>query len=266
MSGAQKELSMEQITKIEQMISQTNQRVFVLQLDDSSIVVKRQEAARPSWRYAILRGFSRLLREPLLMPAYVPGGEKAQAIEVSRLKRLARAEVPVPALLHETTDWIAIEYAGSENLGDVLQRINDVDQKRAVWTQALQAILDTHKKNQNLSQVFIRNVMYNEGRVVFIDFEDDPEKSMGLARAQARDWLFFLFGSVWMLNISADEAFQLLSPFLKQESKEVQNALTHSGKVLGWLRFLPKKRKPWGRDVIAAQNAGAVLHALRKLS
>lgn len=266
MSGALKKLSVEQIIKIEQMISQTDQRVFVLRFDDSSIVIKRQEAARPSWRYAILRSFSRLLREPLLMPAYVPGGEKAQAIEVSRLKRLASAGVPVPTLLHEAQDWIAIEYAGSENLGDVLRRISDVDQKRAVWTQALQAILETHKKNQNLSQVFIRNVMYNENKVVFIDFEDDPEKSMGLAKAQARDWLFFLFGSVWMLNISTHESVQLLSPFLKQESEEVQNALIHSGKVLGWLRFLPKKRKPWGRDVIAAQSAGAVLHALTKLS
>ncbi len=260
------DLPSEHIAAIEQAVAQTTLRVFVTDIGGQKTVVKRQEAARPSWRYAILRGFSRLLREPLLMPAHVPGGAAAQAIEVARLTRLYNAGVPVPALLHVTPKWIAMECVGAENLGDTLRRTSSVAEKRALWVQALEAILQTHQKNQNLSQVFIRNVMYDNGRVVFIDFEDDPEQSMGLANAQARDWLFFLFGSVWMLDMPLDEAVKLFWQYLKQDSVEVQQALLHSGKVVGWLRHLPSKRKPWGRDVIAAQNAGALLHALKKMA
>ncbi len=258
--------SVDQIEQIEKQIAQTAARVFVMQVDGRQMVIKRQEAARPSWRYAILRGFSRLLREPLLMPAYVPGGAAAQAIEVLRLTRLANAGVPVPVLLHVTPEWFAMSLVGQENLGDILRRTLDIEKKRALWQQGLAAILETHQKGQNLSQVFIRNVMYHDGQIVFIDFEDDPEQSMGLANAQARDWLFFLFGSVWMLDMPLDEAVQLFWQYLQKDSSDVQKALLHSGKVVGWLRFLPSKRKPWGRDVIAAQNAGAVLHALRKLT
>ena len=259
-------LSEEQVQLIEAKNAQTPARVYVTQVDGQTMVIKRQEAARPAWRYAILRGFSRVLREPLLMPAHVPGGSAAQAIELARLTRLADAGVPVPTVLHVASDWFAISYVGQENLGDILRRSDDVATKRALWMQGLEAILSTHQKGQNLSQVFIRNVMYHDGQIVFIDFEDDPEQSMGLANAQARDWLFFLFGSVWMLDLPTDEAVQLFWQYLQKDSTDVQKALLHSASVVGWLRHLPKKRKPWGRDVIAAQNAGALLHALKKIT
>ena len=131
------------------------------------------------------------------------------------------------------------------------------------WEQALSAILDTHKKGQNLSQSFFRNLMYDKGQVFFIDFEDDPEQSMGLVNAQARDWLFFLFSSTWLVELTDDAKADLLWRYIKQERPEVQASVVHLAKTTGWLRFLPKKRKPWGRDVMAAQAYAQLIVGLK---
>ena len=254
-------LSPSQISLIEQQFVTEHARVFVTHVGDQKVVIKRQEIARPAWRYRILRACSHLFGEPLLMPAHVPGGAAAQTIEVSRIKRLAAAGVPVPQLLHVSNNWFAIEYLGGNNLRDKM--LHGEHPASYYWEQALSAILDAHKKGQNLSQSFFRNLMYDKGQVFFIDFEDDPEKSMGLVNAQARDWLFFLFSSTWLVELKGDALVNLLWRYIKQEHPEVQAAVMHLATTTGWLRFLPKKRKPWGRDVMAAQAYAQLIVELK---
>lgn len=254
-------LSPLQARLIEQQFATQPARVFVTSIDGRKMIIKRQEIARPAWRYRILRACSRLFDEPLLMPAHVPGGAAAQTIEVARIKRLAAAGVPVPRLLHVTSEWFAIEYLGVSNLRDKMLHGEHVASH--YWEQALSAILDTHKKGQNLSQAFFRNLMYDKGQVFFIDFEDDPEQSMGLVNAQARDWLFFLFSSTWLVELADDAKADLLWRYIKQERPEVQASVVHLAKTTGWLRFLPKKRKPWGRDVMAAQAYAQLIVGLK---
>ncbi len=254
-------LSPSQVNLIEQQFLTEHARVFVTRVDDHKMVIKRQEIARPAWRYRILRACSRLLGEPLLMPAHVPGGAAAQTIEVSRIKRLSIAGVSVPQLLHVSSEWFAIEYLGTNNLRDKM--LHGEHPASYYWEQALSAILDTHKKGQNLSQSFFRNLMYDKGQVFFIDFEDDPEQSMGLVNAQARDWLFFLFSSTWLVELADGAKADLLWRYIKQERPEVQASVVHLAKTTGWLRFLPKKRKPWGRDVMAAQAYAQLIVGLK---
>jgi hypothetical protein len=91
------------------------------------------------------------------------------------------------------------------------------------------------------------------------------EGRSGLVHAQARDWLFYVFSSMWLLDVTPSQAAAIMMTYLKQDDLAVQTTVKKSCGTLAWLRFLPSKRKPWGRDVVAAQGAGAILHELQKL-
>ena len=257
-------LSKPQVDIIKQAISQTTNRVFVLDVAGTQMVIKRQEGARNPFRYRMLKTVSILFRMPVLMPVAAPGGAGAQAIEIKRLTQLSAAGVPVPELLHVEPDWIAISYEGKRSIGQAIEKGEQAPS--VTWEQGLAAILDVHQKGQNLIQVFVRNAMFNANRVVFIDFEDDPAVSLGLANAQTRDWLFYLYSSAWMLEIEPIDAAKVMFKYLHQDSIDVQNIMFSTLGGLKWLRHLPAKRKPWGRDVMALHRVGKVLFEMSRLA
>ncbi len=260
--------SPEHIRFIEQQIAEKNtgkepQRTFVTQIDDIKVLIKAQEASKPKWRTTMLNTFAFLFREPLLKPTKVPGAAGTQAMELKRLKDLAAAGASVPQVLHEEAGWFALSFLPGINLRELYFRDKSVDHG-FYFEKALAGILDVHKKGQSLSQAFNRNIMWCDDKIVFIDFEDEPATYLGMTVAQARDWLYFLFSSVWMLDKPIEQVTDMVWAYVKQDAPEVQKALLHAGSSIGWLRHLPKNRKPWGRDVIAVQRWGQVLHGLHQ--
>ncbi|MGL4767733.1 MAG: hypothetical protein ACRCV6_06605 [Formosimonas sp.] len=257
-------LNPSQVEFIQRAIAQTHHRVFVLEVDGRKMVIKGQEGARNPFRYRMLKTVSTLFRMPVLMPVPAPGGAGAQAIEIKRLTELAQAGVPVPELLHVEPSWIAISYEGERSIGQAIRK--NPQPPSVTWEQGLAAILDVHRKGQNLSQVFERNAMWHDNRVVFIDFEDDPALALGLANAQTRDWLFYLYSTAWMLEITPEQAGKVMFKYLLQDSADVQKIMFDSLGALKWLRHLPAKRKPWGRDVMALHRVGKVLFEMSRMA
>lgn len=255
-------LSDEQIAHIHRVIEQNQSRVSVLNLDGRSVVVKREQPQRKQYGYLTLRWLAGVLRLPVLNPVAFHGGADAQAVEVRRLTQLRAAGVSVPEVLHVANGWFAMSSVGHSSIDAQLRKSDDA---LTYWEKGLAAILDVHQKGQNLSQVFARNMMWHDEDIVFIDFEDDPALTLGLVHAQARDWLFYVFSSMWLLDVSPSQAAAIMMTYLKQDDLAVQSTVKKSCGTLAWLRFLPSKRKPWGRDVVAAQGAGAILHELQKL-
>ena len=262
--------SPEHIVFIEQQIAEKNtgkkpQRTFVTEINGTKFLIKAQEPNKPKWRTWMLQTFCWLFREPLLKPTQVPGGAGTQMVELKRLKDLASAGVPVPQIFHEERDWFALAYLPGYNL-----RIFPYKEKNLVpnlyFEKTLAAILDAHQKGQSLSQAFNRNVMWSDDRIVFIDFEDEPATYLGLDVAQARDWLYFLFSCVWMQEGSTDDVIATIWKYVQQEPANVRKAVAHAGRTIGWLRHLPKNRKPWGRDVISLERWGHVLYGLQQLN
>jgi hypothetical protein len=84
---------------------------------------------------------------------------------------------------------------------------------------------------------------------------------MSLEQAQTRDWLAYLHSTVWILGAGA-----CLAPLHEQLSRLSPSArknFDQAAKRLAWLRHLPTRRKPWGRDVISAQALGDLLWQLQ---
>lgn len=252
----------EQIKTIDAQLALTSDRTVLLQLDGRPVIVKRLEAPLKHWGYPVLNTLATILRQPMLRAVPAPGDSAAQAIEVARLRSLAAAGVSVPEVLHVTPQWFAISFLGKTSIDQLLRQ--EPDQILMYWESGLQAILQLHRMGQNASQCFARNMIWHEGIVSFIDFEDDPIKSMPLVSAQARDWLLYLHSTAYILNMDAQEIARHFSRNLRQDGNEVQREVMRAACAFGWLRILPNERKPWGRDVISAQAAAQVLYLVAK--
>lgn len=235
----------------------------MLELEGTSIVIKEPEPPIKHWGYPVLNLLASLLRQPMLRPVPAPGGSKAQTIEIMRLRALDAAGVSVPKVLHLTRGWFALSYIGDHTVDQKLR--HDSKNGQQYWESGLDAILTLHKLGQTASQCFARNMIWNDGKISFIDFEDDPVTAMPLVSAQARDWLLYLHSTAFTLKFGPSEALAArFLHFLEQDNYQVQLEVLRAARTFSWLRFLPSKRKPWGRDVVAAQSAAAILHHLKK--
>jgi tRNA A-37 threonylcarbamoyl transferase component Bud32 len=253
----------DQVNLIEAQLAQKPGRTRVMQLDGTPIIVKELEPPIKHWGYPVLNLLARLLRQPMLRAVPAPGGSKAQTIEIMRLRALEAAGVSVPKVLHLTRGWFALSYLGNRSVDQLLR--HDSANAQKYWENGLDAILNLHRLGQTASQCFARNMIWHDGVVSFIDFEDDPVTAMPLASAQARDWLLYLHSTAFTLKFGPHEALAArFLHFLQEDDAQVQREVLRAARTFGWLRVLPKKRKTWGRDVVSAQAAAAILHHLQK--
>ena len=237
-------------------------RVERVQEGQGLAILKRQRPAHGAWRYALMRAASGLFGAPTLLPVPAHGGARAQAIELRRLRELRDAGVSVPAVLREDADGIVLQFLGDQAL--VEQFKGDAASGLAAWTRGLDAIADVHARGQYLSQAFARNMLEHDGRLWFIDFEDDPREVMSLEQAQTRDWFAYLHSSIWLLAAPRVVLLEAWDMRARRIAKPVADCLMAETRRLSWMRRLPARRRPWGRDVVSLQALAAFLHAWSK--
>jgi len=233
-------------------------RIEMMDLPEGPVVVKGQRPARGPWRFRVLSALARCTRSPLLRPVPAPGGRVGQDIEVRRLLQLAQAGVAVPALLHQGERFIVLQRIAGHSLQSRLSAA--IDEAARAFELGLRGLLEVHQRGQCLSQGFARNMLVCDGKVWYIDFEDDPLQAMALPDAQARDCLTYLQSTVWLYRGPVNDLMNVWSRHAALESPAVQACLYRAVRGLAWLRHLPRRRKPWGRDVVAVQALADFLH------
>lgn len=242
-------------------MARARQRVKVVDLPSGVVVViKRLRPARTVWRSRFVNLFARAFDLSLLQAVPAPGGRDGQAIEVARLRALAAAGVAVPSVLHVEHDFIVIGHLAGANLAERIEQGGM--EGRAAWRRGLEALVGVHARDGCLSHAFARNFIDTVDGLAMIDFEDDPLTVMTLAEAQARDWLAYLHSTVWMLDASsvvdAEDARATVAAVLAAERPEVRHLVESASRRLAALRFLPRSRRPFGREVIGAQAMAAL--------
>ena len=224
---------------------------------DGPVIVKAQRPARPAIAALALQLLAGLVRSPEIRPVPAPGGAQGQAIELRRLAALGEAGVRVPRVVHVDREFFVMERLAGRSLAQRLDaRPADA---AALWEQGLRFLRGVHARGQCLSQASARNLIVTPEGLAAIDFEDDPLQVLTLEEAQVRDWLLYLQSTVWMLPQAHEE---LLATWERVAPAGADAAgMLASVRRMGWMRHLPSKRKPWGRDIVSAQAAAALLHA-----
>jgi hypothetical protein len=234
----------------------SSERVTIVDTSEGRVVVKRQRPARSVWRGRAVNVLARGLGVALLQAVPSHGGERAQAIEVERLRGLRAVGAHVPEVLLVERDFIVLSHLAGGNLVEAIERGGAPAFE--AWRRGLATIVDTHARGGCLSHSFARNFLVTEFGLAMIDFEDDPLEVMSLDDAQARDWIAYLHSTLWLLDRPRVEMQAAMAVRIADERLTVRALVEAAGRRLAVLRHLPRSRRVWGREVVGARALGAV--------
>lgn len=226
-------------------------RNLQLQTPQGPIMVKGQRPARTQTLFWALDFISKVFFSAIIRPVPAYGGARSQDIEIRRLYELRAAGLPVPKVEHVAKDYLLLQTLEGRPLDSFVSNVGI--ESKEIFETGLTEIRNLHSAGQYLSQGFARNILVVEKKLWFIDFEDDPLEVLTLKQAQARDYFLYLLSLVW-LNRAMFVAWQdSWQQFRKTLDPEIYTLLEDVFRKIAWMRHLPQKRKPLGRDLLQLQ-------------
>ena len=249
------------------MLPRQPQPVASHRLGTERVWLKKAGPRHGKWGYRLLGLIARLLRLDVLTPVPNPGGEAAIAIEGRRLRELGVAGLRVPAVLAQQADGLLMSDLGESRATVVVLR-ERLEQAAAIgpaallaaWRDGLNAIATVHARDLYLSQAFDRNlVQCPDGTIGYIDFEDDPGETLGLAECQVRDWLSYLHSTAMLVRAASPQAAGDHWHAVQADASDaVRERIAHAARRMRWLRLLPEGRR-WGRDTQRVRASARLL-------
>ncbi len=182
------------IAALMQVLLTSDRRIQQLNLSVGSVWIKRQGTEQAPWwvKLQSLLGsalpYKFLKPSPILTPAAMMAREKRRMIE------FGEKGFPVPDIIYASETAIVLG-----DVGPTVQRIlkskiraGDVDHD-ALLVDCAAAIGDLHAAGLCHGRPHVRDFFLRDGRIGFMDFEEEPQAVMPIETAQARDiWLLFL--------------------------------------------------------------------------
>jgi tRNA A-37 threonylcarbamoyl transferase component Bud32 len=228
--------------------------------------IKRAEPTTKNPWQPTARFMTRLLPWPLLRSTATTGDRQSVIAEAERLRAWKSAGLPVPELLEATPDHILTADAGQPLRGWLRTEISPA--RRLAATQlAARSLGQLHASGYCHGRPFLKDIVYDERQVAFIDLEESPEKVMPLVTAQVRDLMLFMMSCTALLGDShPPEDFHALinTYWLANPSVTVLRVLRRNLNVIYWLA-LPLRLCPsrlLGRDGRQIVRGLAVLRRL----
>lgn len=237
-------------------LKSSKKRTLILNFEGKKYFIKRKRKIRFPFSAILVNGLFDIFKVGFLKVSLKYGGNYSFQNEINFLTRFSQNQIPVPKLVHKDVDFLVLEALGGKSVDD---QMSENSKKFPLWSKVLEEILNLHQKGFYLSQGFSRNMMAVNDRVFFIDFEENPLDYIDLHQAQARDWIFFLLSTVWRFD-HFDALLPLWQKTLSEENQAVFYYCELVAKKFTWLRFLPKNRKIWGRDIVQLQALGSFFY------
>lgn len=253
-------LTIVELEMIIKALKSSNHRTFILNFEGKKYFIKRKRPIKFPFSAILVNGFFEIFRVGFLKVSWKYGGNYSFQNEINFLTRFSLNQIPVPKLVHKHVDFLVLEAIDGKSVDDHMAVENT--EKLQLWSRVLVEIQSLHQKGFCLSQGFSRNIVAAEGRVFFIDFEENPLDYLDLDQAKARDWIFFLLSTIWRFK-SMEFILPLWQKIISEENLAVISYCEQVSKKFTWLRFLPKNRKIWGRDLIQLQALGRFFYHWR---
>lgn len=207
-------------------------------------------------RMAVLRWIARRLGANSLLAPIPLSGEAACASELAMIRKLAAAGVRVPEVIEAGPRHLVLSDLGAMFAGQL--RRAEPSLREPMLQDAFEALLDLHRRGVYASQAVVRNLTWSEGRIGFIDLEEDPTQMMSLAAAQARDWLMLVYSSARFFSDQPERFVAVLKSALARDAQPVRAELFRTVRALAWLAVVAR---PFGRR---ARDLALGLDALRQ--
>lgn len=134
---------------------------------------------------------ARLIPLKILHPTVSPGGGQALRAEAARLERLRWAGFAAPEVLLCHDDFMVMADAGTTLHHPVASEV-ERQKQREMLARAATTLAQLHQAGLCHGRPHVKDLFAApDGRIGFLDLEEDPATVMPLAVAQARDaWIF----------------------------------------------------------------------------
>ncbi len=171
-----------------------SKRVERVALSSGAVWIKRYGTERaPRW-VVLQRMLANLIRAPFLRPSPVLADEGMAQREIRRIAQFSEKDVPTARVVYSSGSAVVFSDAG-DTVDSRLWAIRDHDPQAHddMLVHCAAELGRLHAKALCHGRPYPRDMFLKDGRVGFMDFEEEPDKVMPLETAQARDiWLLFL--------------------------------------------------------------------------
>lgn len=189
-----------------------------------------------------------------------PNPKKSFKNELQTLLELAKQQAPVPEVVYHGKDFFVLEDAGKSISYWVDAPACSENQKFSILSDASQALIGLHKEGLVHGRPAIRDIVWNKGKIVFLDFESR-------SNSQNKDWLIvrdmlFFFDSLCREESISDELVKETAVYY-QAHCNAKNWQLMQGYLsrFKWLYYLLLPFKPIAKkDLIAIYRLFELLH------
>jgi tRNA A-37 threonylcarbamoyl transferase component Bud32 len=200
-------------------------------------------------RMAALRLLARIFGADALLAPQPLSPEEACATEQAMIQRLQQHDVLVPKILESGKTHVVISDVGTI-FSIECKQAQSSQERLALLEKGFDALDQLHRRGAYVSQAFARNMTILDGRIGFIDMEEDPLKVMPLEAAQARDILFFVHSTARYMKDAKEQYQTLLQHRVSNLPAPIKLQVAKVAAILKYL--LPFMRLLPGRAQMAA--------------
>ena len=213
------EISVQDAALILEAIIACRARIEKIELSYCCVWMKLQGTEKSIlWRH-LQSPLSKLLPYAFLRPSPMLDAEGMNAREISKIEAFVAKGILVPEIVYRTDRAVVVRDVGP-SIADRLYLLREKDSvlHEALIVQSFDALGEMHAAGLCHGRPHLRDFFLKDGKIGFLDFEEEPELVMPLATAQARDlWLLLLTTSMIILEpqktvANAYEQWRLRAP------------------------------------------------------
>jgi tRNA A-37 threonylcarbamoyl transferase component Bud32 len=249
-------------TAVEKLISENkNRRTFSFDYNGEKLWIKQPELGEVNIWHRLSFLLSKVLKNNFFKPTIVTDPLASLAYEANKIAFLHQNHIHVPELIMSNRHYLVLKDSGIP-LSSLLNSDEIIlDEKLDICKQLSISLADMHNRGFYHSRPALRDITYKEGKIYFMDFEENLEESLTTEEAILRDGLIFVHALYRKLH-SPELIITALESYHRSLRPDLWDRLMDEGRSYTITFYLlTKLRKFLGKDGIAIYQT---LHYFRQ--
>jgi len=178
---------------VEQLLStQSYRRTFSFEFEGEKLWIKQPEIGEANIWHTLALLLSKLLKNNFFKPTVVTDPKASLAYEAKKLVFLKTQGVNVPEVILSHENYLLLKDGGVPLSTLLNQEETTFDEKMEICNKLSIALADMHNKGLYHSRPALRDITYKEGKIYFMDFEENLESTLTHQEAIIRDGFIFV--------------------------------------------------------------------------